>query len=136
MELIITDLNGVRTLKLNRPEVFNSFNRSMALQLQSELDKCATDATVRAVIITGEGKAFCAGQDLGEATASDGFRFSGEPEGIPCTPIRRRAAGSAGGRRRRGVAGRGGAALRDCARAAGAAPRAARRRCTPRRSRG
>lgn len=72
MELIITDLNGVRTLKLNRPEVFNSFNRSMALQLQSELDKCATDATVRAVIITGEGKAFCAGQDLAEATDPNG----------------------------------------------------------------
>ncbi|MFC4633909.1 enoyl-CoA hydratase-related protein [Dokdonia ponticola] len=60
--------NGVATLTLNRPEVFNSFNREMALSLQSELDACATDASVRAIVITGSGKAFCAGQDLKEVT--------------------------------------------------------------------
>ena len=64
MEIVVTNQNGVRELKLNRPEVFNSFNKAMAIALQNELDKCATDNSVRAVIITGEGKAFCAGQDL------------------------------------------------------------------------
>lgn len=53
-------------ITLNRPEKFNAFNREMALQLQSVLDRCATDENLRAVYITGSGKAFCAGQDLGE----------------------------------------------------------------------
>lgn len=72
MEIVVTNQNGVRELKLNRPEVFNSFNKAMAIALQDELDKCATDSSVRAVIITGEGKAFCAGQDLAEATDPNG----------------------------------------------------------------
>ncbi|MFC7356554.1 enoyl-CoA hydratase-related protein [Jejudonia soesokkakensis] len=59
---------GVATLTLNRPDVFNSFNREMALLLQEELDAYATDDTVRAIILTGNGKAFCAGQDIGEIT--------------------------------------------------------------------
>lgn len=64
--------NGILTLSLNRPDVFNSFNRTMALQLQAELDRCATDAAIRVVVLTGEGKAFCAGQDLAEATDPNG----------------------------------------------------------------
>ena len=64
--------NGVLTLTLNRPKVFNSFNREMALELQSELDKANDREDVRAIIITGEGKAFCAGQDLGEAIDENG----------------------------------------------------------------
>lgn len=72
MEIIVSNQNGVRELKLNRPEVFNSFNKAMALALQLELDKCATDDSVRAIVITGEGKAFCAGQDLAEATDPNG----------------------------------------------------------------
>lgn len=72
MELIVTNIEGVRVIKLNRPEVFNSFNRAMAIALQNELDKCATDETVRAIVLTGEGKAFCAGQDLAEATDPNG----------------------------------------------------------------
>ncbi len=72
MELIITHSNGVCTIKLNRPEVFNSFNRSMALALQKALDDCERDAGVRTIVITGEGKAFCAGQDLGEAIDPEG----------------------------------------------------------------
>lgn len=72
MELIITTNNGVCELKLNRPEVFNSFNKTMAFQLQKALDDCEKDDSIRAIIITGEGKAFCAGQDLAEATDPNG----------------------------------------------------------------
>ena len=72
MELIISTNNGVCELKLNRPEVFNSFNKTMALQLQKALDDCEKDDSIRAIIITGEGKAFCAGQDLAEATDPNG----------------------------------------------------------------
>jgi 2-(1,2-epoxy-1,2-dihydrophenyl)acetyl-CoA isomerase len=64
--------DGVLTLTLNRPSVFNSFNRNMALQLQAELNRCSSDDNIRAVVLTGEGKAFCAGQDLAEATDPEG----------------------------------------------------------------
>ncbi|MCZ4319861.1 enoyl-CoA hydratase-related protein [Aequorivita viscosa] len=63
--------NNVATLTLNRPEVFNSFNREMALLLQSELDACEKNTDVRAIVITGNGKAFCAGQDLKEVTSPE-----------------------------------------------------------------
>lgn len=63
--------NKIATLTLNRAEVFNSFNREMALLLQSELDACEKNPDVRAIVITGSGKAFCAGQDLKEVTSSD-----------------------------------------------------------------
>lgn len=69
--------NNIAFINLNRPEVFNSFNREMALLLQNTLDNCANDANVRAIVITGNGKAFCAGQDLKEVTDPElnpGFR--------------------------------------------------------------
>jgi 2-(1,2-epoxy-1,2-dihydrophenyl)acetyl-CoA isomerase len=72
MELIQQIENGVLTLKLNRPEVFNSCNRTLALAMQEALKSAAADETVRVIVITGEGKAFCAGQDLAEATDPNG----------------------------------------------------------------
>ncbi|MDH4474492.1 MAG: 2-(1,2-epoxy-1,2-dihydrophenyl)acetyl-CoA isomerase PaaG [Fluviicola sp.] len=72
MELKIAHTNGVCILTLNRPEVFNSFNKVMAIALQDALDDCASNDEVRAIVITGEGKAFCAGQDLAEATDPNG----------------------------------------------------------------
>ncbi|SHH02167.1 enoyl-CoA hydratase-related protein [Winogradskyella jejuensis] len=60
--------NKIATITLNRPEVFNSFNREMALSLQGILDDCETNEDVRAIVLTGNGKAFCAGQDLKEVT--------------------------------------------------------------------
>ena len=63
--------NKVAYITLNRPEVFNSFNREMALSLQSIMDDCETNDDVRAIVLTGNGKAFCAGQDLKEVTDPD-----------------------------------------------------------------
>ena len=63
--------NKVAHITLNRPNVFNSFNREMALSLQSILDACETNDEVRAIVLTGKGKAFCAGQDLKEVTDPD-----------------------------------------------------------------
>lgn len=60
--------NNVAKISLNRPKVFNSFNREMALCLQKTLDECAENKAVRAILLTGNGKAFCAGQDLKEVT--------------------------------------------------------------------
>ncbi|WP_438711268.1 enoyl-CoA hydratase-related protein [Aquimarina muelleri] len=69
--------NGVAKITLNRPETFNSFNREMALLLQKTLEECSANPEVRAIILTGSGKAFCAGQDLKEVTSPElnlGFR--------------------------------------------------------------
>ena len=62
---------SVATITLCRPDVLNSFNRRMAQELQRGLDKAASDAGIRAVLITGAGRGFCAGQDLAEATGVD-----------------------------------------------------------------
>jgi 2-(1,2-epoxy-1,2-dihydrophenyl)acetyl-CoA isomerase len=72
MEIIRKIENSVCYLTLNRPEVFNSFNRSMALLLQEELIFASKDDEIRAIVISGNGKAFCAGQDLAEATDPNG----------------------------------------------------------------
>lgn len=66
--IIYTKENGVGKIILNRPKSYNSFNREMALAVQDALADCQADPNVRAVVITGEGKAFCAGQDLAEVT--------------------------------------------------------------------
>ena len=69
--------NQIAFINLNRPDVFNSFNREMALIMQDTLDICANDNNIRAIVITGNGKAFCAGQDIGEITNPElnpGFR--------------------------------------------------------------
>ena len=63
--------NQVAYITFNRPEVFNSFNREMALSLQNILDQCEQNNEVRAIVITGNGKAFCAGQDLKEVTTPE-----------------------------------------------------------------
>lgn len=60
--------NKIAYITLNRPEVFNSFNREMAFLLQDTLDACEKNDEVRAIVLTGNGKAFCAGQDLKEVT--------------------------------------------------------------------
>ena len=67
MSFILFEIkNNIGCITLNRPDKFNSFNREMALQLQQVLDDCNNDKSIRAIYITGNGKAFCAGQDLGE----------------------------------------------------------------------
>src|SRR5687768_5665525 len=63
---------GVLIVRLNRPEKFNSFNREMALSLIDVLGHAASMPDVRCVLLTGEGKAFCAGQDLAEAIDTEG----------------------------------------------------------------
>jgi 2-(1,2-epoxy-1,2-dihydrophenyl)acetyl-CoA isomerase len=59
-------------ITLNRPDKLNSFTREMALLLQNRLDECASLHEVRAVYLTGAGKAFSAGQDLAEVVDPEG----------------------------------------------------------------
>src|SRR6185312_30424 len=75
MEDILFDAAaGVATITLNRPDVLNSFTRSMARQLREALDRVRDDPSLRAVVLTGAGRAFCAGQDLAEAMPREGER--------------------------------------------------------------
>lgn len=59
-------------IALNRPEVYNAFHRGMALELQRAFAEAGRDTNVRAILLTGEGKAFCSGQDLSEAVDPQG----------------------------------------------------------------
>jgi 2-(1,2-epoxy-1,2-dihydrophenyl)acetyl-CoA isomerase len=73
MSVIISQLNnGVLSIQFNRPDKFNSFNREMSLLLLEALDKAVNDDSVRAILISGAGKAFSAGQDLSEAVDPNG----------------------------------------------------------------
>lgn len=68
MEFIQFEVNdGVAHIALNRTDKLNSFNRGMALEVQQALDTAAEDNTVRSVLLSANGRAFCAGQDLAEA---------------------------------------------------------------------
>jgi 2-(1,2-epoxy-1,2-dihydrophenyl)acetyl-CoA isomerase len=66
--IVLNKIGHIATITLNRPTVFNSFNLEMSKELHKVLNLCDTDHEVRVIILTGEGKAFCAGQDLGEVT--------------------------------------------------------------------
>lgn len=66
-EILFTKENGVGIIRFNRPKVYNCFTRTLAFETMEALDACAADDSIRCVYLTGEGKAFCAGQDLQEA---------------------------------------------------------------------
>ncbi len=68
--LMREDKDGVATLTLNRPTQFNSLSEEMLAELRAALDAIAKDVSVRAVVIAGAGKAFCAGHDLKQMRAN------------------------------------------------------------------
>lgn len=70
--------NGICRITLNRPDVFNSFNEELSAEFIDALKKATKDEAVRTVIITGEGKAFCSGQDLKSIKGDVGNRSLGE----------------------------------------------------------
>jgi 2-(1,2-epoxy-1,2-dihydrophenyl)acetyl-CoA isomerase len=70
--ILFSITNSIASITLNRPEKYNAFNREMAFSLQQALDECENNSQIRCVFITGTGKAFCAGQDLGEVTDPNG----------------------------------------------------------------
>lgn len=73
MSSILFELvDGVAKITLNRPAVYNSFNQEMAFAFHQKLDECASNLEIRAIYLIGEGKAFCAGQDLQEAIDPEG----------------------------------------------------------------
>ena len=67
--IAVENAESVRKIILNRPNVLNSFNAQMARELRATLEDARADKSVRAVVLTGAGRAFCAGQDLSEFPA-------------------------------------------------------------------
>ena len=66
-ETVLSDLqDGVLKLTLNRPEKLNAFNEEMHRALRTQMERAHTEGAVRAVLLTGAGRGFCAGQDLGD----------------------------------------------------------------------
>ena len=71
-DILFDASEGVATITLNRPDVLNSFRRAMAAALVAALERVREDDALRAVVITGAGRGFCAGQDLAEAVPREG----------------------------------------------------------------
>ena len=63
---------GVARVALNRPDKLNSFTRQMHAELREAIGECERDPAIRAVVITGNGRAFCAGQDLADLSFEPG----------------------------------------------------------------
>ncbi|HRT53241.1 MAG TPA: enoyl-CoA hydratase-related protein, partial [Flavobacteriales bacterium] len=68
-KILYSVTEGVAMIRLNRPDKLNSFDRAMSLEVIHALDTARDDRNVRALLVTGEGRAFSAGQDLAEAIA-------------------------------------------------------------------
>ncbi|MEM9887838.1 MAG: enoyl-CoA hydratase-related protein [Bacteroidota bacterium] len=68
--ILFDQQKGIAKITLNRPKSYNSVTRELAFAFQEALDQCAADEGIRAVVITGAGKAFCAGQDIVEVTSA------------------------------------------------------------------
>ncbi len=66
---------GVATITLNRPDVYNALNDEITFELQDALKAVSKDEQVRVVVLTGEGKAFCSGQDLKAASGDQKRSF-------------------------------------------------------------
>ena len=70
--ILFEKIDAVGKITLNRPKKYNSFVREMALSFQDTLANCESDDSIHCILITGAGKAFCAGQDLKEAIDPQG----------------------------------------------------------------
>ena len=70
--LLVQRRDGVMVISLNRPDVLKSFNRRMADELVAALHEAGNDPAVRAVLLTGSGRGFCAGQDLAAVLPVEG----------------------------------------------------------------
>jgi enoyl-CoA hydratase len=70
-ELLLSDVrDGVAFLRMQRPEKHNAFNRELSVAVSAAVDVAEADDGVRVIVLTGTGKAFCAGADMNEALAS------------------------------------------------------------------
>src|SRR5947208_8358038 len=84
VEQIHTDLaDGVLQITLNRPERLNAWTPTMARELHEAFDQADADDEVRAIIVTGAGRGFCAGADLGAGGETFDYRARGATDPVP-----------------------------------------------------
>jgi 2-(1,2-epoxy-1,2-dihydrophenyl)acetyl-CoA isomerase len=70
--ILLRVAEGTATITLNRPDKLNAFNETMHRELAQALDRIEADTAIRAVLLTGAGRGFCAGQDLGDRMVGEG----------------------------------------------------------------
>ena len=85
--ILFDSADGIARLTLNRPDRLNSFNRVMLVEIREAFDRIRDDVSIRALLITGSGRAFCAGQDLQEPGALDSPEAVGELVGKFYNPM-------------------------------------------------
>lgn len=71
-DILFDIADGVARLTLNRPDKLNSFTVAMHLEVREALERVKTDASARVLVLTGAGRGFCAGQDLGDRAVAPG----------------------------------------------------------------
>lgn len=79
--------DGIATIQLNRPERLNAWTRAMQVDLRDAMHRAAADADVRAIILTGAGRGFCAGADMSVLTAASDNRKGATGDSLPTDPI-------------------------------------------------
>src|SRR3954468_11135531 len=82
-EILYEVADGVLTITLNRPDRLNAFTGTMARELIEAFDRADADDDVRAIIVTGEGRGFCAGADLGAGAETFDYRARGVDTDTP-----------------------------------------------------
>ena len=89
-EAILYDVaDGIATVTLNRPDKLNAWTRTMQAEVHDAMHRAAADDAVRAIVLTGAGRGFCAGADMGllsDIQAKGGERVSAEPAASPVPP--------------------------------------------------
>ncbi|MDQ0571920.1 2-(1,2-epoxy-1,2-dihydrophenyl)acetyl-CoA isomerase [Variovorax paradoxus] len=80
--VLTSDAEAVRTLSLNRPAALNSFTTEMHAELMAALELAAKDDSVRCVVLTGAGRAFCAGQDLADPSVAPDLTPGASPKDL------------------------------------------------------
>jgi len=79
-----SEVDSVAVMTLNRPEAMNSFNAALFQRMMTVLAELEQDPSVRAIVLTGQGRAFCAGADISDGFGSAGLDFEAERvDGVP-----------------------------------------------------
>lgn len=79
-----SDVGSVAVVTMNRPEAMNSFNVAVFRRMLDVFDELENDNSVRAIVLTGQGRAFCAGADISDGFGSAGLEFEAERvDGVP-----------------------------------------------------
>lgn len=81
--LVTREQRGIATITINRPKSLNSLTRPMMVRLAREIKSLAEDDSIRVIILTGSGRAFCSGVDL--TTAEDVFK--GDVKDVETDPV-------------------------------------------------